>query len=104
MFGPLGFVPGITPAQLEASTRRGGWKAAGVPTGEDYTKVGAWFAGPPEELVAHLRSLEEKFPGRAAHMESDQTGLHTTATIDLIYILSGEVSLELDDAVLRGAR
>src|SRR5438034_11404597 len=25
MFGPLGFVPGITPAQLEASTRRGGW-------------------------------------------------------------------------------
>ena len=43
------------------------------------------------------RELEEKFPGRAAHMESDQTGLHTTATIDLIYILSGEVSLELDD-------
>jgi quercetin dioxygenase-like cupin family protein len=30
-------------------------------------------------------------------MESDQTGLHTTATIDLIYILSGEVWLELDD-------
>ena len=28
MFGPLGFVPGITPAQLEASTRRGGWSAA----------------------------------------------------------------------------
>src|SRR5439155_750438 len=25
MFGPLGFVPGITPAQLEASTKRGGW-------------------------------------------------------------------------------
>jgi alkanesulfonate monooxygenase SsuD/methylene tetrahydromethanopterin reductase-like flavin-dependent oxidoreductase (luciferase family) len=25
MFGPLGFVPGITPVQLEASTRRGGW-------------------------------------------------------------------------------
>ena len=44
-----------------------------------------------------MRELEEKFPGRAAHMENDQTGLHTTATIDLIYILSGEVSLELDD-------
>ena len=26
-------------------------------------KVGAWFAGPPEELVAYLRSLEEKYPG-----------------------------------------
>src|ERR1700675_1407067 len=58
MFGPLGFVPGITPAQLEASTRRGGWGAAGVPTVEHYGKVGAWFAGPPEELVAYLKSLE----------------------------------------------
>jgi alkanesulfonate monooxygenase SsuD/methylene tetrahydromethanopterin reductase-like flavin-dependent oxidoreductase (luciferase family) len=63
MFGPLGFVPGITPAQLEASTKRGGWGAAGVPSVEDYMKVGAWFAGPPEELVAHLRSLEENYPG-----------------------------------------
>ena len=47
MFGPLGFVPGITPAQLAASTKRGGWGAAGVPTVEHYMKTGAWFAGPP---------------------------------------------------------
>jgi alkanesulfonate monooxygenase SsuD/methylene tetrahydromethanopterin reductase-like flavin-dependent oxidoreductase (luciferase family) len=63
MFGPLGFVPGLTPAQLEASTRRGGWGAGGVPTVEFYMKVGAWFAGTPEELVAYLHSLEERFPG-----------------------------------------
>ncbi|MEX2145805.1 MAG: LLM class flavin-dependent oxidoreductase, partial [Candidatus Rokuibacteriota bacterium] len=63
MFGPLGFVPGITPPQLAASTRRGGWGAAGVPSVEDYMKVGAWFAGPPEELAAYLRSLEARFPG-----------------------------------------
>jgi alkanesulfonate monooxygenase SsuD/methylene tetrahydromethanopterin reductase-like flavin-dependent oxidoreductase (luciferase family) len=63
MFGPLGFVPGITPAQLEASTRRGGWGAAGVPTVEDYMRVGAWFAGPPEELTAYLKELEARFPG-----------------------------------------
>ena len=44
-----------------------------------------------------LRELEEKFPGRAAHMESDQTGLHTTPSVDLIYIVSGELWLELDD-------
>jgi alkanesulfonate monooxygenase SsuD/methylene tetrahydromethanopterin reductase-like flavin-dependent oxidoreductase (luciferase family) len=63
MFGPLGFVPGITPAQLEASTRRGGWGAAGVPTVEDYTKTGSWFAGTPEELVAFLEDLESRYPG-----------------------------------------
>ncbi len=63
------------------------------------------FTVPPHETApaeildseTAARELEENFPGRAAHMESDQTGLHTTATVDLIYILSGEVWLELDD-------
>jgi alkanesulfonate monooxygenase SsuD/methylene tetrahydromethanopterin reductase-like flavin-dependent oxidoreductase (luciferase family) len=63
MFGPLGFVPGLTPAQLEASTRRGGWGAAGVPTVEHYMKNGSWYAGPPEELAAWLRELQSRFPG-----------------------------------------
>src|SRR5919204_2274420 len=63
MFGPLGFVPGITPAQLEASTKRGGWDAAGVPTVEQYMKNGAWFAGPPEELTAYLKDVESRYPG-----------------------------------------
>lgn len=65
MFAPLGFVPGITPAQVEAAARRGGWDAAGVPTVEHYMKTGAWFAGPPEELVAYLKDLESRFPGLA---------------------------------------
>jgi alkanesulfonate monooxygenase SsuD/methylene tetrahydromethanopterin reductase-like flavin-dependent oxidoreductase (luciferase family) len=63
MFAPLGFVPGISPAQVAAAARRGGWDAAGVPTVEHYTRLGAWFAGPPEELVASLKSIEERFPG-----------------------------------------
>jgi alkanesulfonate monooxygenase SsuD/methylene tetrahydromethanopterin reductase-like flavin-dependent oxidoreductase (luciferase family) len=63
MFGPLGFVPGITPAQLAASTKRGGWGAAGVPTVEHYMKNGAWFAGPPEELTAYLKDIESRYPG-----------------------------------------
>jgi hypothetical protein len=63
MFAPLGFVPGITPAQVAAAARRGGWKAAGVPDLEHFTRTGAWFCGPPEELAAHLRGLQEKYPG-----------------------------------------
>ena len=34
MFAPLGFVPGLTPDQIVAVARRGGWAAAGVPTVE----------------------------------------------------------------------
>jgi quercetin dioxygenase-like cupin family protein len=63
------------------------------------------FTVPPAgaEPVADLdpraarQELDEKFPGRSKHMERDQAGLHTTASIDFIYVVSGEIGLELDD-------
>jgi len=91
MFGPLGFVPGITPAQLEASTKRGGWNAAGVPTVEHYTKVGAWFAGPPEELVAYLRSLEDKYPGLEYVHLSNSMGTPKAVMLEQLAWLGKEV-------------
>jgi alkanesulfonate monooxygenase SsuD/methylene tetrahydromethanopterin reductase-like flavin-dependent oxidoreductase (luciferase family) len=63
MFAPLGFVPGLTPAQVAAVARRGRWDAAGVPTVEHYMKLGSWFAGTPNELVELLKDFEEKYPG-----------------------------------------
>jgi alkanesulfonate monooxygenase SsuD/methylene tetrahydromethanopterin reductase-like flavin-dependent oxidoreductase (luciferase family) len=63
MFAPLGFLPGATPAQVDAIGRRGGWYEAGVPKLEDYMKTGAWFAGTPEDLVAYLKELEARYPG-----------------------------------------
>src|SRR5690349_25028988 len=48
MCAPLGFVPGITPAQVEAAARRGGWDAAGVSTLDHYLKL----AGAPERREA----------------------------------------------------
>ena len=91
MFGPLGFVPGITPVQLEASTRRGGWGAAGVPTVEDYMKVGAWFAGTPEELIAYLRSLEEKFPALEYVHLSNSMGTPQAVMLEQIAWLGRDV-------------
>jgi len=91
MFGPLGFVPGITPAQLEASTRRGGWDAGGVPTLQHYMKAGAWFAGPPEELVAYLRSLEEKYPGLEYVHLSNSMGTPKAAMLEQLAWLGKEV-------------
>ena len=63
MFAPLGFVPGITPAQVAAAARRGGWKEAGVPSLDHYMKLGSWFAGTPQQLIEHLKTFEERFPG-----------------------------------------
>jgi alkanesulfonate monooxygenase SsuD/methylene tetrahydromethanopterin reductase-like flavin-dependent oxidoreductase (luciferase family) len=63
MFAPLGFLPGATPAQVEAIARRGGWYEAGAPTLERSMEMGSWFAGTPEELVAYLKELEARYPG-----------------------------------------
>jgi hypothetical protein len=84
-------VPGITPAQIEASTKRGGWDAAGVPRVEDYMKVGAWFAGPPEDLAAYLRSLEEKYPGLEYVHLSNSMGTPKAAMLEQLAWLGKEV-------------
>lgn len=54
-------------------------------------------APPDLDMGAALAELEEKLPGLAGHMEPDNPGMHTTATIDFEVILSGSVTLELDD-------
>jgi alkanesulfonate monooxygenase SsuD/methylene tetrahydromethanopterin reductase-like flavin-dependent oxidoreductase (luciferase family) len=63
MFAPLGFVPGLTPEQVAAVAKRGGWDAAGVPKVEHFMGLGSWFAGTPADLVAFLKGIEEKYPG-----------------------------------------
>jgi mannose-6-phosphate isomerase-like protein (cupin superfamily) len=51
------------------------------------------------DIAAALQELEEKLPGMAAHMEPDHPGMHTTDTVDFEIVLSGEITLELDDGV-----
>jgi alkanesulfonate monooxygenase SsuD/methylene tetrahydromethanopterin reductase-like flavin-dependent oxidoreductase (luciferase family) len=63
MFAPLGFVPGITPPQVAAASRRGGWKEAHVPSLDHYMGLGSWFAGTSQQLIEHLRKLEARYPG-----------------------------------------
>ena len=54
---------------------------------------------PPSDLDmdAALAEANEKLPGALEFMEADNPGMHTTNTVDFILVLSGEISLELDD-------
>ncbi len=63
MFAPLGFVPGLTPAQVAAVAKRGGWAAADVPDVQHFMKLGSWFAGTPDGLIEHLKKIEARYPG-----------------------------------------
>ncbi len=49
------------------------------------------------DLEAALAEVADKLPGLVSYMEPDNPGMHTTDTIDFEYVISGEVSLELDD-------
>jgi mannose-6-phosphate isomerase-like protein (cupin superfamily) len=53
----------------------------------------------PEDLdvEAALGELDANLPGLAEVMEPDHPGMHTTDTVDLDLVVSGEVWLELDD-------
>jgi hypothetical protein len=91
MFGPLGFVPGLTPEQNAVAMGRGGWVAAGVPTVEQYANVGAWFAGPPEEFVAHLSALEQNYPGLECVHVSNSMGAPQRVMLEQLAWFAKEV-------------
>jgi hypothetical protein len=57
-------------------------------------------AAPPVDLdmTAAVAEAEEKVPGLLAHMEPENPGMHTTNSVDVDIVVSGEVVLELDDA------
>jgi mannose-6-phosphate isomerase-like protein (cupin superfamily) len=54
---------------------------------------------PPPDLdeAAALAELERLMPGAMAAMEPDAPGMHTTDSIDYVLVVSGEVTLELDE-------
>jgi mannose-6-phosphate isomerase-like protein (cupin superfamily) len=49
------------------------------------------------DIQLALSQLEEALPGMTQYMEPDAPGMHTTDTVDFEVVLSGTVTLELDD-------
>lgn len=53
------------------------------------------------DVASAIAEIERKLPGLGDHMETDHPGMHTTATIDYEFVVSGRVVLELDDGATR---
>jgi quercetin dioxygenase-like cupin family protein len=49
------------------------------------------------DIGAAIGELQRRLPGLADVMEPDHPGMHTTDTVDLDLVISGEIWLELDD-------
>jgi hypothetical protein len=54
-------------------------------------KVGAWFAGTPEELIAYLHELEQKFPGLEYVHLSNSMGTPQKVMVEQLAWLGKEV-------------
>jgi len=56
-------------------------------------------AGAPPDLdfEAALAEFDAKLPGMSQHLEPEEPGMHTTASIDFGVVVSGQATLELDD-------
>lgn len=63
MFGPLGFVRGLTDEQLDALGDPKRAPTAGLPTIEDAVAAGQWLCGPPELIIEKLMAVQEMYPG-----------------------------------------
>ncbi len=46
-----------------------------------------------------MAEVDAKLPGLLSIMEPDDPGMHTTDTVDVLYVVSGRAILELDDGV-----
>jgi len=53
------------------------------------------------DIEAALGEFGDKLPGLGDFLEVDHPGMHTTATVDFEFVVSGRCVLELDDGAVR---
>ena len=63
MFGPLGFVRGLSDDQIVALGDPSRARQAGLPTIRDGVRAGSWMCGPPELVAGKINDIQERYPG-----------------------------------------
>ena len=63
MFAPLGFVRGLSDAQIDALGSGSAAKTAGLPTLKQSVEAGNWLVGTPESITEKLMKLQDRYPG-----------------------------------------
>jgi alkanesulfonate monooxygenase SsuD/methylene tetrahydromethanopterin reductase-like flavin-dependent oxidoreductase (luciferase family) len=92
MFGPLGFVAGLTPEQLEALADPRRARSAGLPTIEDGVRSGSWLCGPPELVAEKLMEIQDKYPGlEEVNIGVTNMGMPLKATLEQLEWFGKEV-------------
>jgi hypothetical protein len=91
MFAPLGFVPGLTPAQIDAVADPTRARQANLPTLRHAIKAGSWLVGPPELIVERLMEIQHKYPGLEVVNVGQVVGTPQAVILEQLERFSAEV-------------
>ena len=91
MFAPLGFVPGLTPEQIEAVADPKRARQANLPTLSHAVKAGTWLIGPPELITEQLMEIQHKYPGLEVVNVGQPVGTPQAVILEQLERFSGQV-------------
>ena len=105
MFGPLGFVPGLTEEQLDALTDPRRARAAGIPTIEDGVKSGSWFCGTAEAVSDQLLEVQKRYPGlEEVNLGVTSMGMPLSATLEQLEWIGQDILPKFKSQKKSGSR
>ena len=91
MFAPLGFVPGLTPEQIDATADPKRARQANLPTLRHAIKAGTWLIGPPEQITEQLMEVQHKYPGLEVVNVGQPVGTPQAVILDQLERFSKQV-------------
>jgi alkanesulfonate monooxygenase SsuD/methylene tetrahydromethanopterin reductase-like flavin-dependent oxidoreductase (luciferase family) len=91
MFGPLRLVRALTDQQIEAMGDPNKAPYAGLPTIEEAISKGGVLCGSPEQIIEHLKTLEERYPGLERVMVSLSVGVPKSVVLEQLERFATEV-------------
>ena len=98
MFGPLRLVRALTDQQIEDMANPAKAPHAGLPTIEQAIASGGVLCGTPEQVIEHLKAIEEKYPGLNRVMVSHPVGTPEAVILEQMQWFAEEVMPEFSSA------
>jgi alkanesulfonate monooxygenase SsuD/methylene tetrahydromethanopterin reductase-like flavin-dependent oxidoreductase (luciferase family) len=91
MFGPLRLVRALTDEQIDIMADPSKAPHAKLPRIEDAVNSGGFLCGSPEQIIEHLKKLEEKYPGLERVSVSLSVGVPQAVAVEQLERLGTEV-------------
>jgi alkanesulfonate monooxygenase SsuD/methylene tetrahydromethanopterin reductase-like flavin-dependent oxidoreductase (luciferase family) len=91
MFAPLGFVRGLTAAQIAAIADPRRARSAGLPTLKQAVEAGSWLCGPPALIIEKIQQLQDRYPGLDAINVGSVIGTPKAVILEQLEIFAKEV-------------